>query len=124
MTINVIPSDGELQILRVLWRRGPATVKQVHDRLPRAREIGYNTVGKLLQIMVRKGVVACDSSARAHVFHALVGQDETQRRLVQDLADRAFGGSAAALALHALSEKELTEAEVAELMTLLAELER
>ena len=123
MTKNMLPSDGELDILRVMWQSGPATVAQVHERLPRKREIGYNTVGKLLQIMVGKGLVACDDSARAHVFQPLVERNETRLELVRDLADRAFGGSAAELALHALSEKELTEPELEELRALLEELE-
>jgi predicted transcriptional regulator len=119
----MLPTRGELAILRVLWQDGPATVRQVHLRLPRSGEIGYNTVGKLLRIMEQKGFVARDDSARAHVFRPLVGRDETQRGLVRDLADRAFGGSAAALAQYALGGTELTQSEVAELRTLLAELE-
>jgi predicted transcriptional regulator len=119
-----LPSDGELEILRVLWLDGPATVKQVHERLPRRSEVGYNTVGKLLQIMEGKGLVARDASERAHVFHPLVERLETQRGLVRDLAERAFGGSATALAVHALSAEDLSDDEVGELKALLAELER
>lgn len=122
-TVRVLPSDGELEILRVLWRIGPATVREVHEHLPRNDEIGYNTVGKLLQIMLGKGLVSRDAAARAHVFQPLVTRDGTQRRLVDDLAGRAYGGSAAMLALHALKEGDLTEAEIAELRALLAELE-
>lgn len=120
---KVLPSDGELEILRVLWRIGPATVRQVHERLPRNREIGYNTVGKLLQIMVRKHLVARDGRARAHVFRARVPRVETERSLVRDLADRAFDGSVPALALRALREEDLTESEIAELRGLLEALE-
>lgn len=121
--MDVLPTRGELAILRVLWQGGPATVKQVHRRLPRSGEVGYNTVGKLLHIMEQKGLVARDDSARAHVFRPVVGREETQRRLIHDLADRAFGGSAAALAQQALGGADLTPSEVAELKTMLAELE-
>jgi predicted transcriptional regulator len=118
-----LPSDGELEILRVLWRIGPATVKTVHERLPRRGEIGYNTVGKLLGIMEGKGFVARDETSRAHVFRPLIDRDQAERGFVRDLADRAFGGSPAALALRALGETPPTADEIAELKALLAELE-
>jgi predicted transcriptional regulator len=121
--MNTLPSGGELEILRVLWRIGPATVGQVHDELPRGGEIGYNTVGKLLHIMEGKSLVARDDSARAHVFRPLVAKDSTQRGLVRDLAERAFSGSAAALALRALSDEALTDDEIRELRTLLMRLD-
>ena len=118
-----LPSDGELEILRVLWRVGPATVKGVHEQLPRRTEIGYNTVGKLLGIMERKGFVVRDETSRAHVFRHLIDREETQRSFVRDLADRAFGGSPAVLALRALGEEAPTSAELAELRAILADLE-
>lgn len=121
--MSTLPSDAELEILRVLWKTGPATVKQVYERLPRRDEIVYNTVGKLLHIMEEKGLVACDDSARAHVFRPLIERESTRRKLIRDLADRAFGGSAASLALHALGGEELSEAELQELRALLAKLE-
>lgn len=119
-----LPSDAELEILRVLWKIGPATVKQVYERLPRHDEIVYNTVGKLLRIMEEKGLVACDDSARAHVFRPLVEREATRSKLVRDLANRAFGGSATALALHALGGREVDEEELRELSALLEKLER
>lgn len=121
--MTILPSDAELEILRVLWMTGPATVKQVYERLPRRDEVVYNTVGKLLRIMEEKGLVACDDSARAHVFRPLVERETTRRKLVRDLADRAFGGSAMSLALHALGGGDVSETEIQELRALLEKLE-
>lgn len=123
MTLKSLPTDGELEILRVLWRLGPATVRQVHDRLPRGGEVSYNTVGKLLQIMEGKGLVVRDTGSRAHVFLARAEREETQEGLIEDLARRAFGGSAAALALRALKDEELSLEDIRELKALLAESE-
>lgn len=116
-----LPSDGELEILAVLWDRGPSTVREIHRRLRRSREVGYNTIGKLLQIMVGKGTVRRDESRRAHVYTAAIERAEIEGRLVGDLAERAFGGSAARLALRALAERPADEAEVNELRALLDE---
>ncbi len=123
MGTDRLPSGRELEILRVLWGMGAATVRDVHRALPSRDEFGYNTVGKLLNIMVQKGLVARDESARAHVYTACVDETETQRSFVDDLTDRVFGGSASALALQALGSQPLSEAEIEELRALIAELE-
>jgi BlaI family penicillinase repressor len=98
------PTDAELAILRVLWELGPATVRQVHEALVPSRETGYTTTLKLMQIMADKGLVTRDESSRTHVYAAVANQEMTQRQLVKDLMDRAFGGSAKALVLRALSD--------------------
>src|SRR5262245_12806184 len=85
------PTDAELAILRVLWSRGPSTVREVHEALQDGS--GYTTVLKLMQIMAEKGLVVRDESERAHVYSAKLTQERTQRQLVQDLVERAFGGS-------------------------------
>ena len=107
------PTDGELAILRVLWQRGPSTVRQVHEVLSRDRPTAYTTALKLLQIMTDKGLVRRDDSDRSHVYHARLTEEQTQRQLVRDLMDRAFGGSAAKLVVQALagraSAEELSE---------------
>lgn len=107
------PTDGELAILRVLWERGPSTVRQVHEVLSRERPAAYTTALKLLQIMTEKGLVRRDDSDRSHVYHARLTEEQTQRQLVRDLMDRAFGGSAAKLVVQALagraSAEELSE---------------
>lgn len=97
------PTNAELAILRVLWDHGPSTVREVHERLERDEPVGYTTVLKLLQIMDDKALVTRDASERSHVYAAAVTEEETQRRLVADLADRAFGGSSLALVMQALS---------------------
>src|SRR5713101_8422297 len=105
------PTDSELAILRVLWTRGPSTVRQIAEALD--REAGYTTILKLLQIMTDKRLVARDESSRTHVYEAAFTEDETQRQLVSDLLDRAFNGSAAKLVLQALAAKKATPAELA-----------
>ena len=107
------PTDAELQILRVLWADGPSTVRQVNERL--ATEVGYTTTLKLMQIMAEKGLVARDESDRTHIYSARASEDQTQRQLVTDLMDRAFGGSAAALVLQALSANPASQAELEEI---------
>jgi predicted transcriptional regulator len=115
------PTDAELAILRVLWERGPATVRQVHDVLAGDRATGYTTTLKLMQIMAEKGIVTRDESARTHVYAARVSRDRTQRQLVNDLIDRAFGGSAAALVLQALSAQPTSDEELGEIRRLIDE---
>ena len=112
------PTDAELAILRVLWERGPSTVRQVHEALA-IRETGYTTTLKLMQIMADKGLVTRNETARTHVYSAMAGQEQTQRQLVQDLVDRAFGGSAAQLVLRALSAEGTSDAELKEIRRLI-----
>jgi predicted transcriptional regulator len=112
------PTDAELAILEVLWQRGPSTVRDVHEALAE-RQTGYTTVLKLMQIMVDKRLLARDEAQRSHVYRALVDQERTRRRLVTELVDRVFGGSAAQLVMHALSEKKATPAELAEIRGIL-----
>ena len=113
------PTDAELAILRVLWERGAATVRQVHEVLAEARDTGYTTTLKLMQIMAEKGLVTRDESARTHVYAARLTRDETQQQLVSDLLDRAFGGSAAALVLQALSAGETSPEELKQIRELI-----
>jgi BlaI family transcriptional regulator, penicillinase repressor len=115
------PTDAELEILRVLWELGPATVRQVHEALADTRDTGYTTTLKLMQIMADKGLVTRDESARTHIYAAAVTQVHTQRQLVKDLVDRAFGGSAKALVLRALSDDGTTADELREIRKLIDE---
>jgi predicted transcriptional regulator len=117
------PTDGELAILRVLWRRGPSTVREVHAELLSERDTGYTTVLKLLQIMTEKGLVIRDDSERAHVYQARPTEEQAQRRLVVDLLDRAFGGSAQQLVLRALTARKASPEELAEIRRILDDLE-
>ena len=115
------PTDAELAILRVLWSRGPSTVRQVHDSLTEQRATGYTTALKLLQIMTEKGLVARDESDRSHVYRSRLSEIETQRQLVDDLLGRAFGGSATKLVMQALSGSKATPEELAEIRRLIDE---
>jgi BlaI family penicillinase repressor len=119
------PTDAELAILRVLWARGPSTVREVYAELMRtrppgySRPAGYTSVLKLMQIMADKGLVTRDEAERSHVYHAAATESHTQRQLVRDLLDRAFGGSARALILQALSARRASPQELAEIQQLI-----
>lgn len=118
------PTDAELAILRVLWRRGPSTVRQVHDVLSAEKPTGYTTVLKLMQIMTEKGLLLRDESRRSHVYRPQVPAEETQQQLVGDLLERAFEGSAQRLVMQALSSKRVTPEELAQIRALLDRIER
>jgi len=113
------PTESELAILRVLWDKGPSTVRQVNDVLSASRDTGYTTTLKLMQIMAEKGLVTRDDRNRTHVFAARWSQGQTQHQLVSDLVDRAFGGSAAALVLQALSANPTSAEELSEIERLI-----
>lgn len=114
-----MPTDAELAILRVLWAHGPCTVRQVQGRLDRDEPIGYTTVLKLLQIMLEKGLVTRDESNRAHIYAASVSEPSTQQRLVDDLMERAFGGSAQRLVMQALGSDRVSADELEAIRALL-----
>ncbi len=118
------PTDAEIEILKVLWRRGPSTVREVFDALGEVKTTGYTTVLKMLQIMTEKGLVERDESQRAHLYRARLAQDETQRQLLNDLLARAFDGSATKLVMQALSAKEASAEELTEIRALLDRFER
>ncbi|HEV7919503.1 MAG TPA: BlaI/MecI/CopY family transcriptional regulator [Thermoanaerobaculia bacterium] len=117
------PTDAELAILRVLWERGASTVRDVHDELSRTQATGYTTILKLLQIMTEKGLVVRDESQRAHIYQARNSEQRTQRQLLGDLLDRAFGGSPAKLVMQALSGRKTSSAELGAIRELLDRLE-
>lgn len=117
------PTDAELAILRVLWRRGASTVKDVHEELARRFPAAYTTTLKQLQIMAEKGLVLRDESQRAHLYTARLPEEQTQGQLVGDLLDRAFEGSASRLVMRALSSRPASAEELAEIRRLLDQLE-
>ena len=117
------PTDAELAILRVLWQRGAGTVRQVQEELSLTRPVGYTTVLKFLQIMTAKGLVCRDESRRTHVYQARLARERTQRQLVRDIVERAFGGSSAQLVAQALTTGSTSPAELREIRKLLDELE-
>jgi len=118
------PTDAELEILRVLWQRGPSTVRDVYDTLNDTKTTGYTTVLKMLQIMTDKGLVRRDEDQRAHVYEARVPQEQTQQQLVGDLLDRAFNGSAASLVMQALATKKTSADDLTKIRQMLDEFER
>lgn len=119
------PTDAEIAVLRILWQRGPSTVRAVHDDLNRTlpagydRPAGYTSVLKVMQIMAEKKLVARDESARTHVYRAAAPESQTLTRLTADLLDRAFGGSARAMILHALAARPSSPGELAEIRQLI-----
>ena len=117
------PTDAELEILSVLWERGPGTVREIQAALRPLRDSGYTTVLKLLQIMVEKGLVERDASTRAHCYRPAQAKESVQRRLVGDLLQRAFGGSAQDLMMRALASKSVSPDELARIRERIEELE-
>ena len=115
------PTDAELDILRVLWARGPSTVRQVHDVLSANRDFAYTTTLKLLQLMTEKGVAVREEDGRVHMYRAAAAREETQRHLIRDLLDRAFGGSPTQLVMQALAARPASAEELQEIRRLLAE---
>ena len=117
------PTEAELSVLRVLWRRGPSTVRVVWDQSSRKQRTGYTTVLKILQIMLEKGLVIRDEGARSHIYQASVSQECTQRQVVGHVIERLFGGSSPKLVMQALANGKATRAELAEIRRLLDHLE-
>lgn len=117
------PTDAEIEILKVLWRRGASTVREVFDALGEVKTTGYTTVLKMLQIMWEKGLVTRDETERAHRYEAAFAEELTQRQMVGDLLRRVFDGSAKKLVLQALSTERASADELTEIRRMLDELE-
>lgn len=118
------PTSAELEILTVLWERGPSTVREVHEAIAARKPAQYTTVLKLLQIMAEKGIVERNEDSRAHLYQAARPKEWTQRQLAGDLLERAFGGSAKSLVMGALGSRRTSKKELAEIRKLLDEYER
>jgi len=118
------PPPGDLEVLRVLWRRGPATVRDVMDELNRTRPRAYTSVMSLLNVMVTKGFLRRKSAGRAYLYTARTGQERTLRQLVRDMVARAFAGSPQELVVHLLEETQPTPQQLDDLRRLLDEYRR
>jgi predicted transcriptional regulator len=122
------PTEAELEILRVLWRKGAdgqgCTVREVHESLKSTRGSGYTSVLKIVQIMTEKGLLRRDDSARSHVYYSAVSESSTKQNFVQDLVRRVFDGSASQLLMHALSLKKAKPEELAEIRRMIDEANR
>jgi BlaI family transcriptional regulator, penicillinase repressor len=117
------PTASELEILRVLWERGPSTVREVYEALSEKKLSGYTTVLKMLQIMTTKGSVRRNEDQRAHVYEACVPAEKTKQQLAGDVLQRVFEGSASQLMLHALAGRRTSREELDELRRMLDEYE-
>ena len=118
------PTVSELEILRILWARGPSTVREVHEALSKKKRMGYTSVLKLMQIMFDKGSVRRNEDQRAHVYEANHAAEKTKRQLAGDVLQRVFDGSASQLMMHALAGRKGSREEADELRRLLEEYER
>ena len=117
------PTEAELELLSVLWARGPSTVRQIHEAQSGEKSTGYTTTLKILQKMLEKGLLRRDERERSHVYEAVWRAEETQRQLVRDLLRRAFRGAAGKLVVQALSEEKVSSEDLAEIRRMLDDLE-
>ncbi len=118
------PTSSELEILRVLWTRGPSTVREVHEALSEKKSLGYTSALKLLQIMTAKGTVRRNETRRAHVYEACLPAELTKRQIAGDVLQRVFEGSASQLMMHALAGRKASAEEITELRRLLDRVEK
>lgn len=120
------PTEAELEILTVLWEQGPATVREVNDKLneQRSKEMGYTTTLKLLQIMFEKGLVTRNADARTHIYSAAMAQMDVQRNMLQRLVDTAFQGSAMQMVMQALGDHDASAEELQEIKALIEKVEK
>jgi predicted transcriptional regulator len=121
---NRRPTDAELTILQVLWDKGPSTVREVFKILNADKNVGYTTALKLMQIMTDKGLVERDENCRPQLYRPCIPREQTERQLIKDLVDRAFGGSAKRLVMQALEVNKASQSELAQIEKLLNKLER
>ena len=109
-----VPTDQELEILKVIWQRGRASVREVYNDLLKQREIAYTTVLTMMGILERKGHLQKTRGDRAYIYSPVESQDETQQRMVKEFVDRVFNGSAGPLLVHLVADSEISKAELAE----------
>ena len=120
---SIHPTDVEFQILNVLWRRGPSTVREVHDELSGQRDTGYSTTLKMMQVMLEKGLLRRDDSVRPQRYRATKSQQLTQLQLVDGITRKAFGGSAKRLVMQMLSAGRISAADLAEIQRMIKKAE-
>ncbi|ACU03359.1 MULTISPECIES: BlaI/MecI/CopY family transcriptional regulator [Pedobacter] len=121
-TANLKPTESELEILQILWEKGDCTVRDVHEVLEKNKDAGYTTTLKLMQIMHEKGLVARDTSAKTHIYSALINQQKTQQHLVNKMIDNVFNGSAARMVIQALGNHKASKDEIDSIKKYLDEL--
>ena len=121
---SVQPTEVELQILRILWDRGPSPVREIHAKLQTEKETNYSTTVKMLSIMLDKGLVRRDEDAQPHIYRPVQSREKTGKLMVRDIVDKVYDGATMSLVLQALASSRATSAELAEVRKLLDELER
>lgn len=121
---TIKPTEGELEILQILWVKNLATVREVHEELAKVKEVGYTTTLKLMQIMNEKGLVRRDESMRTHVYQPAVNKENTQKHLLGKMISSLFGGSSTQLVLQALGEQKASPEELEQIQTLLNNLKQ
>jgi BlaI family penicillinase repressor len=122
VTKYIKPTESELEILTVLWQRGLASVREVHEELARTKDVGYTTTLKLMQIMNEKGLVKRDASVKTHIYQAAVSKEKTQRHLLGKMIDGLFGGSSTQLVIQALGNHKASREELEAIQNLLNDL--
>ena len=123
-TKYIKPTESELEILTVLWQRGLASVREVHEELARNKDVGYTTTLKLMQIMNEKGLVKRDASVKTHIYQAAVSREKTQKHLLGKMIDGLFGGSSTQLVIQALGNHNASPEELDEIQKLLNDLKK
>ena len=119
MTKQIKPTEGELEILQVLWQKGKATVREVHEKILESKDAGYTTTLKLMQIMFEKGLVTRDDSSKTHIYQANVSKEKTQTQFVGRMISSLFGGSSTQLVMQALGSQSPSKEELHEIQQLL-----
>lgn len=117
------PTDSELEILNILWQRGTATVREVHEELAKTKDAGYTTSLKLMQIMFEKGLLTRDASSKTHIYQAAVSKEQTQGQIVKRMIDTVFSGSAMQMVMQALGNHNTNSDELAKIREYLEEME-
>jgi predicted transcriptional regulator len=123
-TKTIKPTESELEILQILWTKGLATVREVHEEMAKVKDVGYTTTLKLMQIMHEKGLVKRDDSMRTHVYQAAVNKERTQKHLLGKMIDSLFGGSPTQLVIQALGEHKASAEELEKIQSLLNDLKK
>jgi len=121
-TKSIKPTESELEILQILWAKGTATVREVHEELAATKDVGYTTTLKLMQIMHEKGLVKRDDSMRTHIYQPAVNKERTQKHLLGKMIDNLFGGSPTQLVIQALGEHKASPEELEKIQALLNQL--
>jgi len=117
------PTESELEILQVLWEKGPSLVRTVNDELNKSRDTGYTTTLKLMQIMTEKGLLSRTKEGRGHIYHPEVEKSATQKQMLDKMLDGVFGGSASTLVMQVLGNNKASEAELDEIKNYINQLE-